>query len=92
MAISGAYALLNDYEVFMEQPPTAASLEQLRQQLHEANERHHAARQEWEKWLDASEYRHEERIGHARAALEQAEQAVEAVEAEIGKAMRGQAT
>jgi chromosome segregation ATPase len=65
----------------------SVTLEDLRRQLHEANERYHALRQQWEKWLDASEYRHGERVNHAREELEAAERDVEAIEARITKAL-----
>jgi hypothetical protein len=71
--------------------PTASSatIDQLRQQLHDANEQYHHARREWERWLDAVEYRHEERIESARAKLQQAEHVVEATEYRIQQALRG---
>ena len=68
---------------------SAATVEELRQQLHDANEQYHYARREWERWLDASEYRHEERIASARHKLQEAEHAVEAMETRILQALRG---
>jgi predicted nucleic acid-binding Zn-ribbon protein len=68
----------------------SATIDQLRQQLHDANEQYHHARREWEKWLDASEFRHEERIDSAREKLQKAEHAVEETEAQIQQALRGE--
>jgi chromosome segregation ATPase len=70
--------------------PHSATIEELREQLHQANARYHDLRQEWEKWLDASEYRHEERIDAARLQLQEAEDAIEAIEARILQTMDGQ--
>ena len=39
--------------------------QELMQQLHEATERFHAARQELEHWMEASEFRHQERLSQA---------------------------
>ena len=68
--------------------PSSAELEELTRQLHQANERFETARAEWEKWLKASEYRHEERIDKARQKLRQAAGEVAAIEEKISKAMQ----
>ncbi len=67
---------------------SSAEIDELRQQLHEANDRYHHARREWEKWLDASEFRHEERVDSAREKLQKAEDAVEEMESRIHRALR----
>ena len=64
-------------------PPPSATLDELTQRLHQANEHFHASRQEWEKWLAADEYRHMERIAAAREQLAAAEREVEAIEEQI---------
>jgi chromosome segregation ATPase len=68
---------------------SSTTIDQLRHQLHDANEQYHHARREWERWLDAVESRHEERIESARAKLQEAERAVEATEHQIHQALRG---
>jgi hypothetical protein len=68
-------------------PPPASMLEDLVQQLHQANARFHDSKVEWEKWLLASEYRHEERVEAAREQLRAAEQEIEAIEERIKKAL-----
>ena len=68
--------------------PSSAELEALSQQLHLANEHFKTARVEWEKWLAASEYRHEERVHNAREKLRAAAREVAAVEDKISKAMQ----
>jgi hypothetical protein len=55
--------------------------------FHQANERFHATRVEWEQWLDASEFRHEERVDAARAKLRDAERELEEVEEQIRQTM-----
>ena len=72
-------------------PPSSVTLDELRQQLHQANEHYHHARREWEKWLDSTEYRHDERVDHARAHLQEAEDAVEELEQQITQALDGRA-
>jgi chromosome segregation ATPase len=67
--------------------PDSHQLEDLRQQLHQATDRFHQARLEWEKWLQASEYRHEERVDAARDNLRQAEREVEDLEGKIKEAL-----
>ena len=63
---------------------TSAQIPQeLMQQLHQATERFHAARQEMEHWMDASEFRHQERLSQAADHLREAEREVEQVEAKI---------
>ena len=61
--------------------------EELIEQFHQANERFHQSRAEWEKWLAASEFRHEERVIAALDKLREAEREVEAVEERIRQAM-----
>ena len=53
--------------------PNSHTLDDLRQQLHQANERFHALKLNWENWMNASEYRHEERVNAAREELQHAE-------------------
>ena len=67
--------------------PDSHQLAELRQQLHRATDRFHQARLEWEKWLAAWEYRHEERVNAARNDLRQAERDVEAIEGKIKQAL-----
>src|SRR5438132_1530093 len=62
--------------------------EELMRELHRANERLHASKQEWEKWLGAPEFRHQERIDAAREALRAAEREVEAIEQKISRGLR----
>src|SRR5205823_3412449 len=56
---------------------------ELMQQLHDATERFHAAMQELERWMSASEYRHQERVAAAEEELRQAEHAIEQIEDRI---------
>ena len=65
-----------------------ATIDELRQQLHDANEHYHHARREWETWLDANEFRHEEHVDIAREKLQDAERAVEATEERIDQALQ----
>jgi predicted nucleic acid-binding Zn-ribbon protein len=58
---------------------------ELLQQLHAANERFHHSRRELERWMDASEYRHQERVTKAEANLHDAERDVQAIEERIKK-------
>jgi hypothetical protein len=67
--------------------PASRELEELRLQLHEANEHFRQSRLEWEKWLAASEYRHDERIAAAREKLREAEREVEEIEERIAKSL-----
>lgn len=64
-------------------------LEELREQLHQATERFHAARQELEHWMDASEYRHQERVNTATEHVRDAEREVERIEQQIKSAISG---
>jgi hypothetical protein len=66
--------------------PDEHNREELLQELHLANERHRAAKLEWEKWLDASEFEHQEHVKAARKNLCQAEREVEAIEQRISEA------
>ena len=61
--------------------------QELLDQLRRANEHFHQSREEWEKWLEASEFRHEERVEAARQELREAEREVEEVEERIRKAL-----
>jgi len=67
--------------------PDAHLRQELIEQFRQANEHFHQSRQEWEKWLDASEYRHDERVDAAREKLRRAEREVEEVEDRISKAL-----
>jgi len=58
-------------------------LEDLKEQLHRANAHFHRCREEWEAWMDGSEYRHQERVDAARDRLREAEREVEAIEEKI---------
>jgi hypothetical protein len=71
-------------------PPSPSTLEELRQELHQANERYHALREAWEKWTQSNEFRHQERVDAAMNELRNAERAVEAIEEKILEAMRGE--
>jgi hypothetical protein len=64
---------------------TAQVPEALMQQLHQATDRFHAARQELERWMEASEYRHQERISAAAQGLREAEREVEEIEQRISE-------
>lgn len=67
--------------------PDPHTREELLHRLHEANERFHATRVEWEQWLAASEFRHEERVELARQKLRDAERDVLEAEEQIRRAM-----
>jgi succinate dehydrogenase/fumarate reductase flavoprotein subunit len=72
---------------------TSAQIPQeLMQQLHQATERFHAARQEMEHWMDASEFRHQERLSQAADHLRDAERELESVEARIKQALSNSPT
>jgi chromosome segregation ATPase len=58
---------------------------ELMQQLHQATDRFHAAREELERWMEASEYRHQERITAAGEQLREAEREVEEIERRISE-------
>jgi hypothetical protein len=62
---------------------TAQVPEELIQQLHQATDRFHAAREELERWMAASEYRHQQRIAAAGERLRDAEREVEEIEKRI---------
>ena len=69
-------------------PATAAQVpDDLMQELHAAAQRFHAAREELERWLNASEFRHQERVDAAAEQLRAAEREVEDVEERIKKAL-----
>ena len=63
---------------------------QLRQELldefHRAIEHFHASRVEWEHWLIAPAFRHDERVDAARDKLRDAEREISAVEDRIKRA------
>jgi hypothetical protein len=65
---------------------------ELLQQLHNATEQFEAARGELEKWLDASEYRHQERINVAEEQFRKAERELEDVNEKIRAAIRSSDT
>jgi hypothetical protein len=67
--------------------PSSHELEQLIQELHRATERFHHSRMELEKWMDASEYRHQERVDAAEEQLRQAESELEQVNDRISQAL-----
>ena len=67
--------------------PDAQVRRDLMARLHRANEHFHQSREEWEKWLAAPEFRHEERVDAAREKLRAAEREVEEVEETIRKAL-----
>ena len=67
--------------------PDAHLREALMDELHRANERYHQSRLEWEHWLSAPAFRHDERVDAAREKLREAEREVEAVEERIRRAM-----
>jgi hypothetical protein len=70
--------------------PEAKTREELVEELHRANERLHARKVEWEKWLEATEYRHQQRIDEARERLREAEREVEELEERIKGALRSE--
>lgn len=55
----------------------------LMQKLHDANTRFHDARRRLEQTMDASEYRHQERVNQSEDDLRKAEGEVEQIEKEI---------
>jgi len=67
--------------------PDAHLRDALMAELHQANERFHQSRIEWEHWLAATEFRHDERVDAAREKLREAEREVEAVEERISQAI-----
>ena len=67
--------------------PDAHLRDELMDELHRANERFHQSRLEWEHWLAAAEFRHDERVDAAREKLRDAEREVQAVEERIRWAM-----
>src|SRR5438105_13213540 len=68
-------------------PSNASVPDELLQQFHQSAQHLHESKAEWEKWLAASEYRHQERVESAREKLRQAEHEMEAVELRIQNAM-----
>ena len=67
--------------------PNAQVRRELMERLHQANEHFQQSREEWEKWLAAPEFRHEERVDAAREKLRAAEREVEEVEERIKNAL-----
>jgi len=67
--------------------PSSHDRQDLLDQLHRANEHLHASREEWEHWLNATEYRHQERVGAAWEHLREAEREIEAIEQRIGQVL-----
>ena len=66
--------------------PDAQLRHELLEQLRHANEVFHQSREEWERWLAGSDFRHEERVDAAREKLREAERKVEEVEERIRRA------
>jgi hypothetical protein len=64
-------------------PPDPRLRQELLEQYRHANELFHQSREEWEHWLAAHEFRHDERIDIARQKLNDAERKVEEVEERI---------
>ena len=60
--------------------------EELLDEYRHANETFHQMRKEWEHWLEAPAYRHDERVEAAREKLREAEQKLEDVEERIRQA------
>jgi hypothetical protein len=69
--------------------PSAQVPEELMQQLHQATERFHAARQELEQQMAGTEDRHQERLTTAADHLRDAERDLEQVEQRIKQALAG---
>ena len=67
--------------------PDAKQREELMEELHRANEHFHRSRLEWEHWLEAPAFRHDERVDAASKKLREAELEVEAIEERIKRAM-----
>ena len=82
-----AYDLRNGARIMAQ--PASKDLEALRQELHRANEEFHRSREDWQHWISASEYRHDERFDAARDKLRDAERKVEEVEERIKRALAG---
>ena len=61
---------------------------ELLQQLHNATEQLEASRGELEKWIDASEYRHQERVNAAEDQFRKAERELEVVNEKIRAAIK----
>jgi hypothetical protein len=68
---------------------TAQVPEELMQQLHHVTDRFHAAREELERSMDATEYGHEVRVATAADRLRDAEREVERVEDRIKQVLAG---
>jgi hypothetical protein len=68
--------------------PTVPTIpEELIQRLHAARERFQQARQELERTMSGSEYRHQERVDHAGERLRQAERELEQIDGAIKSAL-----
>ena len=61
--------------------------EELMRQLHHATEHFHECKQELERAMDGSEYRHQERVNAAEARLRDAERELEQIEEKIKKVL-----
>jgi chromosome segregation ATPase len=59
--------------------------DELMEQLHHATERFHACRQDLERSMSSSEYRHQERINAAEEQLRKAEREMEELDERIKK-------
>jgi len=60
---------------------------ELLQELRDATDKFHRSRRELERWMDASEYRHQERVSKADAALHEAERDLLDVEERIRRVL-----
>ena len=69
--------------------PASNEINDLLRELHDATERLGQSRREVEKWMEASEYRHQERVDAAEAQFREAEKEVEKIDTKIRRAMGG---
>ena len=60
---------------------------ELLDQLHRATQHFHECKEQWERVLLGSDYRHEERVAAAQEELRQAEREVEEAEEKISRAL-----
>jgi hypothetical protein len=60
---------------------------ELLQELRDATDKFHRSRRELERWMDASEYRHQERVAKADAAQHEAERDLLDVEERIRRVL-----
>jgi predicted nucleic acid-binding Zn-ribbon protein len=69
--------------------PFAATIpESLMQKLHDAMDRFHAAREELERSMSASDYRHQQRVDQAGDRLQQVERELEQIDEAIKGTLR----